>query len=135
VVVDWICICGNFVHDKRFCPKCKYMRFRLDRAEFLDYYGFKVGSLSNGLPFNLPINYISSHVLVAGQTGTGKTRFAMKLAVETENYQSIQKARLLVVDVEGEWKNVIPMLKERTEYYDVASNLRITHSTSWTLRS
>ena len=101
------------------------MRFRLDRAEFLDYYGFRVGSLSNGLPFNLPINYISSHVLVAGQTGTGKTRFAMKLAMEAENYQSIQKVKLLIVDVEGEWKNIIPLLKERTEYYDVAFNLRI----------
>lgn len=123
--MDWVCICGRFVHDKRFCPTCKFMRFRLDRAEFLDYYGFRVGSLANGLPFNLPINYISSHVLVAGQTGTGKTRFAMKLAVEAENYQSVQKVKLLIVDVEGEWKNIIPMLKGRTEYYDVASNLRI----------
>lgn len=101
------------------------MRFRLDRAEFLDYYGFRVGRLPNGLPFNLPINYLSSHILIAGQTGTGKTRFAMKLVVEVENYQSIQRPKLLIVDVEGEWKNIIPLLKGRVEYYDVASNLRI----------
>lgn len=123
--MDWVCICGNFVSGKRFCPRCKHMRFRIDRSEFLDYFGFNLGSLSNGLPFNLPINYLTSHVLVAGQTGTGKTRLAMKLAVEAENYVSLQKVGLLIVDVEGEWKNIIPLLKGKTEYYDVGSNLRI----------
>lgn len=53
--MNWVCICGNFVSGKRFCPRCKYVRFRLDRPEMLDYWGFKVGSLPDGLPFNLPI--------------------------------------------------------------------------------
>jgi hypothetical protein len=101
------------------------MRFSLENSPILDYWGLNVGEVSNGLPFNFPVNYLTSHTLITGQTGTGKTRFAMNLAVRAENYVSIQKIRLLVIDVEGEWKNIIPELKGRTEYFAVDKNLKI----------
>lgn len=119
--MSWICFCGNLVDGKRFCPRCKRVRFRLDRPEFLDYFGPSIGTVTGGYPFNFPANYLEGHAMICGQTGTGKSRLAMNLAVKTEN----QKISLLVVDVEGEWKGIIPYLKERTEYYDVGSNLRI----------
>lgn len=124
-MVSWYCICGNFVRDKRFCPRCKYFRFRVENSPILDYWGLKVGALSNGLPFNFPVNFLTTHVLVSGQTGTGKTRFAMNLAVKAANYESFQKIKLLIVDVEGEWKNIIPKLKGQTEYFAVDKNLKI----------
>lgn len=124
-MVSWYCICGNFVRDKRFCPRCKFFRFRIENSPILDYWGLKVGSLSNGLPFNFPVNFLTTHVLVSGQTGTGKTRFAMNLAVKAANYESFQKIKLLIVDVEGEWKNIIPKLKGQTEYFTVDKNLKI----------
>ncbi|TBR08571.1 MAG: DUF87 domain-containing protein [Candidatus Nitrosotenuis sp.] len=124
-MVSWYCICGNFVRDKRFCPRCKFFRFRIENSPILDYWGPRLGQLSNGLPFNFPVNFLTTHVLVSGQTGTGKTRFAMNLAVKSANYESFQKIRLLVVDVEGEWKNIIPKLKGPTEYFSVDRNLKI----------
>lgn len=123
--MNWVCICGNFVREKRFCPRCKLMRFRLDNSPILDYWDLRVGSVSNGLPFNFPVNYLTSHTLISGQTGTGKTRFAMSLAVKAENHISIQKIKVLIVDVEGEWKNIIPKLKGKTEYFAVDKNLKI----------
>lgn len=122
---DWYCICGNFVRDRRFCPRCKFVRFKLDSSPVFDYWGIRVGVLSNGLPFNIPMNYLSAHVLSTDQTGTGKTRFAMNLVVNTENYESSHKIRIMVVDVEGEWKNIIPKLKDGVEYYSVDKNLKI----------
>lgn len=124
-MVRWYCICGNFVRDKRFCPRCKFFHFRIENSPILDYWGLRVGTLSNGLPFNFPVNFLATHVLVSGQTGTGKTRFAMNLAVKAANYESFQKIKLLVVDVEGEWKNIIPKLKGQTEYFAVDKNLKI----------
>lgn len=99
------------------------MRFRLDNSPILDYWGLKVGELSNGLPFNFPLNLLTNHVLISGQTGTGKTRFAMNLAVHSENESN--KIKLLIIDVEGEWKNIIPKLKSKTEYFTVDKNLKI----------
>ena len=125
VMQNWYCMCGNFVREKRFCPRCKLMRFTLENSPILDYWGLNVGELSNGLPFNFPINYLSNHTMISGQTGTGKTRLAMNLAVKTENYQSSQKIKLLIIDVEGEWKSIIPKLKNWTEYFAVDKNLKI----------
>lgn len=122
---NWYCMCGNFVRERRFCPRCKLMRFKLENSPILDYWGLNVGEVSNGLTFNFPVNCLTSHTLITGQTGTGKTRFAMNLAVKAENHVSVQKISLLVIDVEGEWKNIIPKLKNRTEYFAVDRNLRI----------
>jgi energy-coupling factor transporter ATP-binding protein EcfA2 len=122
---DWVCLCGRFVRERRFCPSCKLVRFTIENSPILDYWGLNVGEVSNGLPFNFPINYLTEHVLVTGQTGTGKTRFAMNLAVKAENYVSIHPKKLLVIDVEGEWKNIIPKMKKLTEYFAIDKNLKI----------
>lgn len=123
-MVNWYCVCGNFVRDKRFCPRCKLFHFRLKNSPILDYWEPRLGELSNGLPFNFLLHSLTNHVLVSGQTGTGKTRFAMNLAVKTANTSS-QKIKLLIVDAEGEWKNIIPKLKDQTEYFAMDKNLKI----------
>ena len=125
VMSNWYCLCGNFVREKRFCPRCKLMRFKLENSPILDYWGLNIGELTNGLPFNFPINYLSEHILVTGQTGTGKTRLAMSLATKVENYDSAHKIKILIIDVEGEWKNIIPKMKNWTEYFSVEKNLKI----------
>ncbi len=101
------------------------MRFNIRKDVVLCYDGLGLGNLESELQFLFPVNYLSNHVLVTGQTGTGKTRFAMNLAIETENYPLQIPIKLLIIDVEGEWKNIIPHLKQKTEYYSVDSNLRI----------
>ncbi|MEM4391844.1 MAG: ATP-binding protein [Candidatus Nitrosotenuis sp.] len=101
------------------------MRFRLENPAILDYFGMKIGTIVDGLPFNFPVNYLAEHVLIAGMTGTGKSRFAMSLSVKAENERLPQGIRLLIVDVEGEWKNIIPKLKGTTEYFTVDKNLKI----------
>lgn len=122
---NWTCLCGNFVREKRFCPRCKLVRFRLENSPILDYWGEKLGTLSDGMPFNFPVNYLSEHILISGQTGTGKSRFAMNLAVKMENHVSVNPIKFLIIDIEGEWKNIIPKLKNRTEYFAVDKNLKI----------
>jgi CRISPR/Cas system CMR subunit Cmr4 (Cas7 group RAMP superfamily) len=65
-----------------------------------------VGTITDGLPFNFPVSYLSEHILITGQTGIGKMRFAMNLAVKAENHSLVHKINLLVADVEKEWKNL-----------------------------
>lgn len=83
--------------------------------------GIFLGTDSNGNKFLLPFEYLPYHFAFYGVTGSGKTRLAMKLAIEAEN----SGIRLLVLDVEGEWRNIIPKLRNRTEYYEVENNLKI----------
>jgi len=45
----------------------------------------------------------------------------MNLAIEAEN----QGLSLRIIDVEGEWKNVIPKLKKETVYYEIENDLKI----------
>ncbi len=111
--------------EKRFCPRCKLVRFNVKKDVVLCYDGLGLGDLESGLPFLFPINYLSNHFLITGQTGTGKTRYAMCVGIEAENYPLQVPIKLLIIDVEGEWKNIIPYLKQKTEYYSVDSNLRI----------
>ncbi|KAF6247125.1 hypothetical protein C6990_05440 [Nitrosopumilus sp. b3] len=121
VAVNWQCICGNFVRGKRYCPRCQIVRFRLENSPILDYWGMKLGRTSEGLPFNLPSDILTKHTMISGQTGSGKTRFAMNLVSKVE--KSGPKA--LIIDVEGEWKNIIPNLRKETTYCAVGKNLRI----------
>lgn len=90
---NWSCICGNFVREKRFCPRCKLVRFRLEHPTILDYFGMKVGTVADGLPFNFPVNCLAEHVLITGMTGTGKSRFATNLSVKAENETLPQKVK------------------------------------------
>jgi hypothetical protein len=83
--------------------------------------GMPLGSMENGQLFRLPLKYFGFHFAFYGVTGTGKTRAAMNLAIRAEN----EGLFLRVIDVEGEWKNIIPELKKDTVYYDVNKNLKI----------
>jgi len=83
--------------------------------------GIPLGSMENGQLFRLPLKYFGFHFAFYGVTGTGKTRAAMNLAIKAEN----EGLFLRVIDVEGEWKNIIPELKKETAYYDVNKNLKI----------
>lgn len=56
-----------------------------------------------------------------GVTGTGKTTLAMKTAVDA----SMNGIQLLILDPEGEWKNAIPHLHGKTEYYATLRNFKI----------
>jgi DNA-binding MarR family transcriptional regulator len=80
-----------------------------------------LGTLGNGTQFRLPVEYFAFHFAFYGVTGSGKTRLAMRLAREAEHLG----IKLLVIDIEGEWKNVLPTLTGQTEYYSVGSNLKI----------
>ncbi len=121
LVVNWYCLCGNYVQGKRFCPRCKLVRFRLENSPILDYWGMKLGTTAEGIPFNLPSDLLTKHTMISGQTGSGKTRFAMNLVTKVEKSGS----RILIIDVEGEWKNIIPGLQKETKYCAVGKNLRI----------
>ena len=99
------------------------MRFRLNRPIALGYDGYEVGTVAGGLPFILPKSVMDCHMMISGQTATGKSRFAMNLVRKAEKRES--QSRFLIMDIEGEWKNLIPHLKGDTKYYAVEKNLKI----------
>ncbi|MCP8315790.1 MAG: DUF87 domain-containing protein, partial [archaeon] len=119
-----LCItCGRLVQGETgFCSFCSspLMDFlHSPKQETCD--GILLGHLSEGNSFHLPIEYFGYHFAFYGVTGSGKTRLAMKLAIETENLG----IKLLILDVEGEWKNIIQYLKGKTEYYATERNLKV----------
>lgn len=71
--------------------------------------------------FCLPLKYFSYHFAFFGVTVSGKSRCAMNLAVKAEN----AGLNLRILDVEGEWKNIIPKLQKEVGYYEVDSNLKV----------
>ncbi len=101
------------------------MRFKLERPVILDYFHLNLGTVAGCNPFNLPIDRLARHVLVCGQSGSGKSRLAMNLSVRAENHMQNQRVKLLVIDVEGEWKAILSLLREGFQYYDVGKNLQI----------
>lgn len=66
--------------------------------------------------------YFGFHFAFYGVTGTGN-RAAMNLAINSEN----KGLCLRILDVEGEWKRIIPKLKKETIYYDSGFNLKANH--------
>src|SRR6267143_4045671 len=83
--------------------------------------GIHLGYLHDGSEFRIPLDHFGFHFAFYGATGNGKTREAMKLAIEAER----AGVKLLILDVEGEWKDIIPQLRGETEYYSTNTNLRI----------
>lgn len=81
--------------------------------------GVLLGYVEDGSEFRMRLDYI--HYALYGMTKTGKTTLAMKIAVEAEH----AGIRLLVIDPEGEWRNIVPLLKGKTEYYLSLSNLKV----------
>lgn len=83
--------------------------------------GVFLGHLLDKNPFHIAADYFGYHFAFYGVTGSGKTRLAMKLAIEAEN----SGIKLNILDIEGEWKNLIPYFKGHTEYYATERNLKI----------
>jgi len=115
--------CGRLVQSRGFCSFCSSPLTDFLRSPKLEDVGKGIflGNLSNKSPFHLPSEQFGYHFAFYGVTGSGKTRLAMKLATEAEN----SGIKLIILDVEGEWKNIITSLKGKTEYYATERNLRV----------
>lgn len=120
----WICTaCGRTTPTETgFCTSCKSPLPSLMKSpELKNSDGLYLGTISNGSSLFLPLECLPYHFSFYGVTGSGKTRLAMKLVIEAEN----REIKILILDVEGEWRNIIPQLHSNTEYYEVEKNLRI----------
>lgn len=120
-----ICLtCGRMTQaESGFCSYCRsplpsFMRTPNGNQ---NANGVFLGTASGDGRFLLPLEYLSYHFSFYGVTGSGKTRLAMKLAMEAES----RGIKLLTLDVEGEWRNIIPQLREKTEYYETERNLKV----------
>ncbi len=119
----WACMtCGHLTEQANsFCNYCSSplptFLHSPEQSQILE--GVLLGHLENGVAFHLPLNFASYGFY--GITGVGKTTLAMRLAVDAEN----SGLKLFVLDPEGEWKNIIPNLKGRTEYYATLHNLKV----------
>lgn len=104
----WSCVtCGHLTQNSTgFCSYCNspLPNFLQSRSDF-----------------RIPKEAFAYHFAFYGVTGTGKTRAAMQLVREAEN----SGLKILILDVEGEWKNLIPHFKNKTEYYATGKNLKI----------
>jgi hypothetical protein len=110
--------CGRVSPEREFCIHC-HMPLAMDPPKTAE--GVPLGSIEDGELFRLPLRYYGLHFAFYGVTGTGKTRSAMNLAIRSEN----EGLNLRVIDIEGEWKNIIPQLKKETLYFDIDSNLKV----------
>lgn len=121
----WSCVtCGHLTQSiTGFCSYCSSPLSNLFHSPSPEEInrGILLGRLENGSEFRLPLEYFAFHFAFYGVTGSGKTRLAMRLAVEAERLGQ----KLLVIDVEGEWKNIIPELKGETQYFAVGRNLKV----------
>lgn len=121
----WVCItCGSLT--KMLRGLCDYCQSPLpnflhspEPSQVRD--GIMLGTMSDGNSFHLPLSQFGFHFAFYGATGGGKTREAMNLAISAEN----NGVNLLILDVEGEWKNILPRLQHKTEYYATDTNLKI----------
>jgi len=119
-----ICLtCGRMTQaESGFCNYCRSPLLNFMRApDNQNTNGIFLGTDSDGNKFLLPLEFLPYHFAFYGVTGSGKTRLAMKLAIEAEN----KGIKLLILDVEGEWRNIIPQLHNKTEYYETERNLKI----------
>lgn len=121
----WVCMtCGSLTSMVRgLCTYCSspLPNFLHSPQPQQVSRGIHLGFLHDGSEFRIPMSHFGFHFAFYGATGGGKTRAAINLAIEAEN----AGMKLLVLDVEGEWKDVIANLKSDTEYYSTDKNLRI----------
>ena len=105
-----------------FCDNCDTPTpwfLKAQSHEVFDDGGSLLGHTPEGKEFRIPLT-LSGYAFY-GVTGTGKTTLAMKTAVDA----SAEGIKLLVLDPEGEWKNIIPHLHGKTEYYAALQNLKV----------
>ncbi|RLG47074.1 MAG: hypothetical protein DRN90_05540 [Thermoproteota archaeon] len=116
-----VCLnCGKVTPQREFCTYCHSPLIGAFEPPEPNEDGIYIGDTEKG-PFKLPLWCLAYHVAVYGVTGTGKTRFAMNLAIQAEN----AGLNLRILDVEGEWKKIIPYLKKETLYYDVEKDMKV----------
>jgi len=117
-----ICMnCGRLSVEAMFCRFCHARMIHSNSNPMPAGDGIYLGD-ADGSAFNLPINpYFGYHFAFYGVTGTGKSRAAMNLAIRAENAGLC----LRILDVEGEWKKIIPKLEKETLYYDSACSLKV----------
>ena len=115
-----ICLnCGKVTPEREFCLYCHSpLLGAFEPPQTKE--GIKLAYTKSGF-FRLPTEYFGYHFAFYGVTGSGKTRAAMNLAIRAEN----NGLNLCILDVEGEWKNIIPKLRKEVEYYEVDTNLRV----------
>ena len=117
--------CGRISSEGFFCPYCHSPLIGGDSSNPLTNIkdGVYLGEVEGeNPPLLLPINpYFGFHFAFYGVTGTGKTRAAMNLAINSKN----QGLRLRILDIEDELKKIIPKLKKETIFYDSTYNFKV----------
>lgn len=103
-----------------FCDNCNSASPMFLKSRYvLEVEGSLLGHTLDGNEFRLALTFPS--YAFYGITGSRKTSLARKLAIDAEN----SGIKLLVLDPEGEWKDIIPRLKGKTDYYAATRNLKI----------
>jgi len=93
-----VCLnCGKVTPQREFCIYCHSPLLGAFEPPEPKEEGIYIGDTEKGA-FRLPLSCLAYHVAVYGVTGTGKTRFAMNLAIRAEN----SGLNLRILDVEGE---------------------------------
>ena len=113
--------CCPLEESQEFCDNCNTPTesFLQGSHDPIQKSGCHVGCDSKGYEVHIPID--RSGYAFYGVTGMGKTTLAMKVASRV----SASGIKLLILDPEGEWKNLMPHLHGKTEYYATLKNLKI----------
>lgn len=125
MITYWSCVtCGHLTQASTgFCSFCSSpLSDFLHSAKAVDVAnGLFLGDLHDGSPFHLSLNNLGLHVAIYGVTGSGKSRLAMLLTKEAE----LNGLKVLVIDIDGEWRNLLPNFKNEVNYYSAGNNLKI----------
>lgn len=92
----------------------------IDRA-LLNNTGIKLGTTSSGLQIHLPLKQFTTHTLVLGKSGTGKTTFLNRAIVEL----SEKKIPSLIFDLNGSFSKLIKCtdLKDKLRIFKFKSKV------------
>jgi predicted transcriptional regulator len=102
-----------------FCDNCNAPSSRFLFPDSVRTEGSLIGHAQDGTEYILEPSFQS--YAFYGITGSGKTSLARKVAVAAE----VRGIKLLVLDPEGEWRHIIPELRQHTDYYATTKNLKI----------